>query len=146
VARIVNAFASGLNPMTPSSPTRTSPKELDWLQQLEAVLTEESVALKNFDVAAIERAAAAKEELERQLEALAATARAPLSNDERAEVRQTKQRVSAMAHDNLVRLRVTLDGVRSLTSALTGGTTSGYGPSARRDHDQSRPVLTSVVG
>ncbi len=112
------------------------------LQQLLAVLEAEDVALRTLDLAAIDRAAAAKLELEPAIgNALADPL--PTSESARKQLARLRDDVTSRARANHRRLRASLVAVGELVDQLTGTTRSTYG---RNNESPVRAVLTQTIG
>ena len=110
------------------------------LRRLAAILDEEAEALRSLDMAAIDRAAHAKEELEPEL---ARILRGPVPADAAALLPGLRER----ARENQRRLAVTLSSVRGLVRALVSDEAPSYGrPSPPPAAGTTKPILTSVVG
>jgi hypothetical protein len=115
------------------------------LARLEQVLVEEDVALRRFDTAGIALAAAAKAELEPELQrAFAALGAAPVGTP-RAELSAIRERIASRGRANLIRLQATLGCVRDLVDQASGRSRVTYG---RRQPPRVEgiPMLASEVG
>lgn len=114
------------------------------LLALEHVLRDESLALDAMDIAAIDRAAVAKEQIAAAWEDWQRqNTGSPLDPEEHERVAQSRARVVALARQNHIRLRASLEAVRGILDAATGTTQTTYG---RRSVAPVRPVFTSSVG
>jgi hypothetical protein len=112
------------------------------LRRLAAILDEEAEALRTLDMAAIDRAAQAKEALEPEL---ARVLRAPMAPDAADQLPALRER----ARQNQRRLAATLASVRGLVRALVSDDAPTYGPPTAGGSPPAgttKPILTSVVG
>jgi len=122
--------------------------ELATLERIAEVLQAEDVALRRFDLAGIEAAAAAKLELDEQLQRRVAARRqasGSVGEELRLRHRSAVERVRALAEANVRRLQASSDAVGGLVRTLTGAQAPAYGRRAPRLVG-ARPILTAEIG
>ncbi len=116
------------------------------LERLHALLVEEDRALRALDINRIGVIADAKIALEPAFARLSTMEQLQFGPSTRARLLGLREDIRTLGHQNLLRLRASLDATTSLVTSLTGTSRQTYGPSKGWQPQAVTPVLTSEVG